>query len=337
MELLQYIPIPILLVVTISANLGGGVVNRNYSKNVSGGIGGFFLFLVVTSVVSVVSIAAVSAFKLPISGYTAAVGVSFGVVMAVSAVFSMYSIMIGPWSYTTVITTFFSMLIPTLFGAICWHESIDALTIVGIVFVVCSIVLSVQKRKEKTAPVAAGEIAAVDGDGNTVGDGKDVANKKDGRIRLSGKWFICVAIAALTSGGIGVLQKIHQKSAYRGELMTMLVLAFAVEAALIAVALCVFVAVKGKSAVFSRPPQTKKAAAVLITLIVLAGVGGMLNHVINLYLAGVMDSAVFFPLVNGSNLVLVTLLSIFVYRERLSVVQWIGLGVGIAAVLCLCL
>ena len=54
-------------------------------------------------------------------------------------------------------------------------------------------------------------------------------------------------------------------------------------------------------------------------------VGGVLqavNHKLNLYLSGVMDSAVFFPIVNGGGLVLTTLLAVPLFRERLAGRQW---------------
>ena len=334
---MQYIPIPILLVVTISANLGSGVVNRHYSKNVTGGIGGFFLFLIITSAVSVLGITVIGASELSVSPYTAGIGIAFGVVMAVSAVFLLYSIMIGPWSYTTVITSF-STIIPALAGVVLWDQSIDTLTIIGMALVGCSIVLSVMSDKKK---VAMSPVTVLCGSETVATSGAPAigasAGEKKQKTRMSGKWLACVTAAALASGCIGILQQVHQKSAYRGELMSMLAIAFAAETVILCVAFGIFIAKYGKTAVFAHPPKTKKAAALLAFLIVLAGLGGMLNHVINLYLAGVMESAVFFPLVNGSNLVLVTILSIFVYKERLSVKQWIGLGVGIAAVLCLCL
>jgi drug/metabolite transporter (DMT)-like permease len=50
-----------------------------------------------------------------------------------------------------------------------------------------------------------------------------------------------------------------------------------------------------------------------------------------------MDSAVFFPLVNGGHLVLTTLSAVVFFREKLTVKQWIGVGVGILSVLCLCI
>ena len=54
------------------------------------------------------------------------------------------------------------------------------------------------------------------------------------------------------------------------------------------------------------------------------------------YLSGVIDSVIFFPVVNGGGLVLTTLASLLIFKERLRGKQWIGILLGIASVLCLC-
>ena len=53
-------------------------------------------------------------------------------------------------------------------------------------------------------------------------------------------------------------------------------------------------------------------------------------------LSGEMDSAVFFPLVNGSNLILTTLVSVLLFKEKFKKLQWVGLIAGIVAVIMLC-
>ena len=75
----------------------------------------------------------------------------------------------------------------------------------------------------------------------------------------------------------------------------------------------------------------------IMLVIIFRGICTAANHKLNLFLSGVMDSAVFFPLVNGGGLVLVTLSALIIFRERLSVKQWISVALGIASVLCLCL
>ena len=56
----------------------------------------------------------------------------------------------------------------------------------------------------------------------------------------------------------------------------------------------------------------------------------------NLYLSGVMDSAVFFPIVNGGGFVLATIAAVLLFKEKLSTKQWIGVVLGIASVVFLC-
>lgn len=315
MDILAYIPVPILLAIGIAANVGSGVINRHYTKTVSRGMGGFYFFLLITSFVSAVCIWGVTGFDLKISTYSGVMALIQGIVMALSATFVLYSIAVGPWAYTTVITSF-SMLIPTLIGTIFWQEHIDALTVIGIVLVAVSIVLSVQKSKK---PEPSQE------------ESQSVKSK------VSVKWLVAVIVATVATGGMGVIQKIHQKSDYRTELMPMLAISFAVMGTVFAILSVIHIIKFGKSSVFENPPQTRGAKALLFTLIVVAGLCGMVKNIVNMYLTGVMNSAVFFPLSNGGNLVIVTLIAIFAYKEKLTVKQWIGLGAGIVAVVFLCL
>ena len=67
-----------------------------------------------------------------------------------------------------------------------------------------------------------------------------------------------------------------------------------------------------------------------------SGACAAVNNKFNLYLSGVMDSAVFFPIVNGGGLVLTTLAAVLLFKEKLSKKQWIGVVLGIASVVFLC-
>ena len=81
----------------------------------------------------------------------------------------------------------------------------------------------------------------------------------------------------------------------------------------------------------------KTAVWVLVVLFAAGGIGIALNNLINLYLSGVVASAVFFPIVNGGGLVLITVASVLFFREKLTPRQWLGLASGLAATLLLCL
>ena len=56
--------------------------------------------------------------------------------------------------------------------------------------------------------------------------------------------------------------------------------------------------------------------------LIIAGIGTALNHLINLYLSGAMESAVFFPVMSGGELIFVTVASILIFKEKLSKKQF---------------
>ena len=80
---------------------------------------------------------------------------------------------------------------------------------------------------------------------------------------------------------------------------------------------------------------TKKLIWNFILALIICGVGAAGNNVINLYLSGITDTAIFFPIVNGVPLLASLLVSFFLFKERLKKKQLIGLLVGIVAIVCL--
>ena len=58
---------------------------------------------------------------------------------------------------------------------------------------------------------------------------------------------------------------------------------------------------------------------------------------INLKLSGLLPSQLFFPLVNGSSIVLSSLVSLFLFKEKITLKQQIGLVGGILALIAICL
>ena len=80
----------------------------------------------------------------------------------------------------------------------------------------------------------------------------------------------------------------------------------------------------------------KRQVWLLLGIMIASGACVAVNNKFNLYLSGVMDSAVFFPIVNGGGLVLTTLAAVLLFKEKLSTKQWIGVVLGIASVVFLC-
>ena len=234
-----------------------------------------------------------------VSVFTVLLGIAFGVVTALQTVCSLKAYSLGSWAYTTVITSL-SMLIPALSGCLFWQEQLLWPQIIGIVLLVVCLFLSVEK------------------------DEKDKEKKA-----VSLRWLLFCAIAFLMGGLIGVMQKVHQSSDYKEELNAFLVISFAVS--FLYSGVCSLKGMKSEIAL-----RSKKEWALILPLLVLGGAGVAVNNKLNLYLSGVMDSAVFFPVFNGANLIATMLLAIWLFRERLSRRQWIGIAIGIVSVILLC-
>lgn len=146
--------------------------------------------------------------------------------------------------------------------------------------------------------------------------------KSDNR-QTNGKWLLFCVLAFLFQGSIGVLQKIHQSSEHKGELNGFLLVAF----------IC--------SLVYSRL-RTRKSYRELnfnkkhIAFAVVCGVCTYIMNFLNLRLSGLLPSRLFFPLVNGSAIILSSLMSVLLFKEHLSKKQTVGIIGGITTLIALC-
>ncbi|MBQ8146708.1 MAG: EamA family transporter [Clostridia bacterium] len=200
----------------------------------------------------------------------------------------IYGIMLlcAQWCYTIALTKgktaicatlySFGFLIPTLSGAIFWHETITVFGYLGILIVIPVLVIS--------------------------GMGK----KSDDKKSSSKAYLPPVIIALICSGGLGVVQKIQQKSAYASQTKMFILLAFIF--CFITSLLFFLLLKKGENKILSRN---------LISCSVI-GVFFATCNILNTYLAGRLDSAVFFPLINIGSILLSLLLGFIMYREKLT-------------------
>ena len=297
------IPVVLLFVITLSANLVGGLTRTYYSKHISSSMQGYHLFNAVSSIVCGAVLLLLSGGNFSLSAYTVWMAVLFGIITAAQQITHSAALSAGPWSYTSVIISM-STVITALSGVLFFSESIRLTQIFGIALMLVCLVLSVKQES--------GE-----------------------RRKKSLRWFLWCIISCIGSGGGGIMQKIHQSSEHRGELTMFLIIAFIGSFLFSAGNLLI-----GKFHTDDKkePLITANASAVLLTvLFCAAGIGVALNNLINLYLSGVVESAVFFPIVNGGGLVLITIASLIFFREKLTGRQWTGMAFGTAAVLLLCL
>ncbi len=292
---------PITLIFSLAAALGGNIAKKYYTDNDPTRLSGGFVFNVVGCLTAAVILLCWGGFGTP-SVFTTVMGVVFGAVTALQGITTIAALQVGPMSYTSVIISF-STLISALSGIMFFGESLGWSQVVGIVLMLASFVL---------------------------------ATKSDGK-KANLKWLFLCLIAFVATGGVGIMQKVHQSSEYCDELNAFLIVAFVSSTVLCAIFAALLKRHENKSAdEKEEKKKSKKQFWLLHGIMILSGVCVAINNKLNLYLSGVMESAVFFPIVNGGGLVLATLAAVLLFKERLSKKQWLGVVVGIASVVFLC-
>lgn len=229
--------------------------------------------------------------------FTVVLGSVFGVVNALVQIMMFKAMELGPWSYTYVIASL-STLISALSGVMFFGEHLSLAQVLGIIMMCMCLVLSVEPDTEN----------------------------KQGSLR----WFLYSMATFFLWGAVGVMQKFHQVSQYKEELNAFLIIAFTVCFVFSAAAAVI---VRKKETYRKKTELTK---AIWIAVMVIGGISYGVGSKLNLYLAGTMDSAVFFPIINGGTLILVVLTAFAIFKERPTGKQWIGILVGILSVIFLC-
>lgn len=286
------------LLISLFANLSGGIIKKNINDKYANNIFTYQFYNCIVSLISAITLLLLSE-NLGVSLFTVGLALLFGIITLLQQITNMKALESGPFSYTTVIISL-STLIPTLSGYFFWNEKIVAVQIIGIVLLLACFVLSVNNKSDN----------------------------KSANIR----WLLFSVSAFVCTGIIGIMQKIHQSSIHKDELDGFLIIAFIFS----------FVCSGIYSLLFFKKSKTdnSKKKSVLnirpVILMIISGVFVALNNKLNLYLSGVLDSAVFFPVVNGGGLLLTSVAAVVIFKEKLTIKQWAGLFIGIIAVLLIC-
>lgn len=292
--------IPFILALSMAAALSVNILRKYFTGTLSKAASGNLLFNGVCGLTAAVILLCWGGMG-TLSTFTLFLGILFGAVTSLQGVTMLSALQCGPMSYTTVINSF-STLLSALSGVAFFGEHLGWAQIVGMLLMLVSFVLAAKSDPQ----------------------GK----------RANRKWLLLCLISFFATGGIGVMQKVHQKSEYRAELNAFLVIAFLVSAC---ICTCLFFLLRCREKRTETEERTgHRRIWLLLGVMLVSGVGVAVNNKFNLYLSGVMDSAVFFPIVNGGGLVLATLAAVLVFRERLTKRQWIGVVFGIASVIFLC-
>ncbi len=191
---------------------------------------------------------------------------------------------------TSVCSVVYSLgfILPTVFGTLFWNEEFKATQIIGVLGSLVIILLTA--RRDKT-------------------------EKKQGR-----RIFVpCILIAMISSGGLGIMQKVQQSFGVADEKGIFLLIAFCFAFCCSLVAFLL----SCEKTVFG----IKNAIYPTLTGLFFGGA-----NFCNTSLAGKMKSAVLFPLQNISTILVTTLLGVLIFKEKMTLKTAIILTLSMAVI-----
>lgn len=152
-----------------------------------------------------------------------------------------------------------------------------------------------------------------------------LTNKTEGKgEKITFKWLIYVIIALVGNGMCSVIQKMQQVAndgAYKNEFMATALLFVTV----------IMIA-------FSIATERKKFKNYISTgwyIGIIAGIANAVTNLLVMIFSARMPVSILFPLVSAGGIIVTFLVSVFLYKEKLSKMQIIGIAVGTVSVVCL--
>ncbi len=252
-----------------------------------------YIFNMLVSAVWIAILFSLNRFSLTVNSQIIMWGIIYGVTQELFMFFKTQAMKSGSVSITTLIGNC-SLILSTSVGVIVWKESVSVLQIFGIFMLITAFILCTYKKSKSE--------------------------------KCSQLWLIYCLLFFTLAAGVGIIFKIFSKlSGGEGAGDMMIVAAFT---------MFVFSSVKlSVSQITSKSKETTKVFTKSFFIIaVLSGLLSCGYNRLNISLAGLLESVIFYPCFNGGVIILSTLLSIIFLREKLASKQILGLALGILAV-----
>jgi len=227
------------------------------------------------------------------SRYTFLLSAAMGVALLISGAFSIVSYQLGPVSISVLVSSSIAMVLSALAGPVVWGEMISIWQVIGIVLSVLSMVLLTEKELIEKTSLV---------------------------------WVLAIVLAGIGGGMQGVIQKFLAMSDCASESNEFVT--YSIFFSAIATALMLLVFSKKKNEKISFKMDGKVAAAFLL----MSGLYIFLN-INNLYLVANLPTIVFFPAYSIGGLLLTSVASVIMFKEKMSPRQIIGFVVGVVALL----
>ena len=268
--------------------------SRIYMKDLAS----YFTFNSLYFVIVVVIMVVLNTKPQGISLQTLLIAVPFGILFVVTILLYMKAMEHGPLSFSSLLFSF-GLLMPILYGALFYHESISLLQIAALMLLFLTFYL--------------GSVST-----------------ESGSTKFNAKWLLLCIWALIGNGLIMVLSKAHQMLSPGREVKEFLIVGFGTAAVL-----SLFMLLRQRYIIGQRTPHLTQWKFVLLVLG--AGITTAFGNQIVLELSGRLPAIIQFPVVNGGIVLISSILSVLVFREKLTRIKWMGLALGLMALVLICL
>lgn len=223
---------------------------------------------------------------------TLILGASFGAGFVVTIFLYMKAMDNGPLALSSLVFSF-GLLVPILFGALFWNEGVSLLQGAALLLLFFTFWLGSNTAEDPTR-------------------------------RINVRWMAFSIGAMLCNGALAALVKAHQMSLPGLEVREFLAVAFGTAALL---SMAVFLWRRFKS---HEKVQHLKGR-VFALLVLGTGATTAAGNLVMLILSGRIPAVVQFPVVNGGIVFLSSILSVVLFKERMTRRAWAGMTLGLAA------
>ncbi len=219
-------------------------------------------------------------------------GCVYGVIICAFLLFKNLALTSGPVSLTMLIGSC-PFILTTVFGVAFMKQSVSTLKLVGTAMIIVALVLCLKQDKS--------------------------GEKKE----LSLLWLIYSVAFFLAGGGVGIIYMLFGVSDSATEINAMMLCA-AATATLLYFGVGSLIGAKNRE----RPAIHRSG----LPFIIACGVASCVYMRMNLWLSTVIPAVIFFPVSNGSLVLITTATSRLLFGERLTKRQLVGMAVGIVAI-----
>ncbi len=271
--------------------------NRSFMKNLSSYFMFNFLYFAMVVIIFLIPNPVLG----EIHAATAILAVAFGVIFVLGVLCYMKAMETGPLSLSSLIYSF-GIIVPITLGFFLWDEKISIMQAVGLLLLFATFYLGSKSASEPSASVSSQSI--------------------------NFKWLLFCFLGFLGNGGLMTTTKAQQMIMPGKEIKEFLVLAFAT-ASLLSLAIFFFTKIKTNDSISHLKSRN------FLLVVLAAGLTTAYGNQIAVLLSGRIPAVIQFPTVNGGIVLASSLLSVVLFKEKLTRQGIAGLVLGLAALVLL--